>query len=476
MKAERAARRWHRCRQGVARWQRSRFGLPVVIVGLVLLLAGCAAGGPTGWQQLGPSNSDSVILSLAADPFQHELVYAGSSSGTVYRARGDTTGAPITNSVGIPKNTAVSALLPDPGKAGTIFAGTSDGVYVTADYGDLWHAVGTGLPPNDTVDALTFGASSAIFAGTAQHGVYLSSDRGQTWQPMNGGLPAGSDVYVLLWDSASQTLFAGIDGVGLFASTNGGQAWTARTAGLPDKVEVFALAELPSHSFNPSGATLFLGSAQGVYASTDSGQRWSAAGHGIPAGRVLSLATDPNIRGWIYAGTDRTVYRSPDGGKNWSVVAPGLAHPVASIVAIANPATHYVVFAGAGQLVRFPPAEGGGSTLFGNIISWGFIIVLFLLGYYVIRRARRQVLAEQRAPSAIGSAPRDAASGSTAATTTGAATGDVAPGTAALNGHKRPTSSGTSGPPGTRPGGTSGTEPDDNRRRPSDGGDGTPSR
>lgn len=441
-------RRWH------------RLALPLALLTLALLVGGCAPGSQTGWQGLGPTNSDAVIVSLAADPFQSELVYAGGSTGTVYRARGDTTGAPITSSAGIPPNTSISALLPDPHKAGTVYAGTSAGVYVTDDYGDNWRSLGTGLPPNDTLDALAFGAdTSTIFAGSAQHGVYVSHDRGQTWQATNNGLPLASDIYVLLWDSASHTLFAGTDGAGLFASADGGQTWTARTTGLPEKAEVFALVELPSHSLNPNGPTLFLGSAQGLFASTDTGQTWSPSGRGLPAGRVLALANDPTIPSWIYAGTDSTVYRSPDGGKNWSGVAPGLAHPISSIVAIANPATHYVVFAGAGQLVRFPPAPGSGGDIFGNIFTWGFVAVLFLLGYYFIRRTRRQVLAEQaEATGTPGVAPGNA-SGASRGASSPSAPPAASPPTAAMNGHKRPTGSGASGQPrprGPRPDGNSG--------------------
>lgn len=453
--------------------------LAAALIALALLLAGCAGGGQTGWQDLGPSSRDTIILSLAADPFQHELVYAGSSTGTVYRARGDTTGAPITNSVGIPKTTAVSALLPDPHTAGTVYAGTSSGFYVTTDYGDHWRSIGTGLPSNDTVDTLTFGGNATtLFAGTAQHGVYTSADLGRTWHAANAGLPSASDVYVLLWDSASRSLFAGVDGVGLFVSMDGGQSWTARTAGLPAKVEVFALAELPSHSLNPTGPTIFLGGAQGLFASTDGGQRWTAAGQGLPTGRVLSLAVDPNIPGWIYAGTDSTVYRSPDGGQHWNTVAPGLAHQVSSIVAIANPSTHYVVFAGAGQLVRFPPAVGAGNTLFGNIITWGFVLLLFLLGYYVIRRTRRQVLAEQRPLPRAGLEPRDGVSRqSTTVPSDGVPPDvppDVPPRTAAMNGHRRPTgpSNGAAGrarAPDRDPNGTSGGKLDDDGGRPGAG-------
>lgn len=459
MKAKRETWCFHRARREAPR--QARWMLPATLLALVLLLAGCGVGSQTGWQGLGPSNSDTIILSLAADPFQHELIYAGSSTGIVYRARGDTTGAPISNSTGLPKDTSVGALLPDPRKAGTVYAGTSSGFYVTTHYGDHWSALGSGLPQDDTVDALTFGAdSSTLFAGTAQHGVYVSHDLGQTWQATNGGLPAASDIYALLWEPTSQTLYAAVDGVGLYASADGGQTWTARTTGLPAKVEAFALAQLPSHSLNPSGPTLFLGGAQGLFASTDGGQTWSAAGHGLPSGRVLSLATDPNIPGWIYAGTDTTVYRSPDGGRNWSMVAPGLSHQVSSIVAIANPSTHYVVFAGAGELARFPPAPGGSSGIFGTIVTWGFVAVLFLLGYYVIRRTRRQVLADQRAETGVAPGAENTTSG---ATTPGGAPRDAAPPpTAAMNGHKRPTGTGT---------GTSGQS-----RQPHNGSDSDPGR
>jgi photosystem II stability/assembly factor-like uncharacterized protein len=395
-----------------------------LLLGLVLLLAGCGQAG-TGWQSLGPSNGDTV-LSLAADPSQPRLIYAGTSGGVVLRARADSTGQPISGS-GIPAGAAVSALLPDPRTAGMVYAGTSAGVYVTTDYGDHWHARGSGLPANESLDALAFDpGTTALFVGTTEHGVYISHDGGQTWAPDNTGLPTPADIYVLYWDAPSSTLFAGVDGSGLYASTDGGQSWTPRTQGLPAKVEVFAMADLPSHGLNHNGATLFAGSASGLFASSDGGRSWAAAGQGLPAGRILSLAIDPTVPGWMYAGTETSVYRSADGGAHWASVAPGLSHQVSSIVSVPNPATHYVVYAGVGPLVRFPPSARAANDTLGTIVTWGVTLILLGLGWFLLSRTRRQMLAPLQRPSTPvpGQPP--------------ASTAAPAPPAESLNGHKRP--------------------------------------
>lgn len=358
-----------------------------LLCGVILLLAGCS--GPTaGWQPLSHT-SDATFLVLAADPSQKQMVYAGATDGNVYLLHADEPGTPVVAGGGIPKNTAIASLLPDPHTAGLVYAGTSAGLYVTKDSSVHWSARGVGFPAGDSMDALAFGQdASTLFAGSTQHGVYVSHDAGATWQPAGAGLPTHANINALLWDSIGHVIYTAVDGAGIYASADGGQTWTQHTSGISSGINVHSLAELPKSDPTETGPTLFAGTSRGVYTSTDGGQSWSADNTGLPVGQVFSLATDPNIPGWIYAGTMSTVYRSADSGHDWSLVAPGLAHQVSSIAAVPSSASHYVVYAAAGQIVRFPPGNTGGNIT-STILT--VIIVALLIGllYYSSRRAHR---------------------------------------------------------------------------------------
>lgn len=362
----------------------------MALIVCVLLLAGC---GPTGpyWETLNSSQSDTIV-SLAQDPSQIKILYAGANHGVVYRTRTNGISTPI-NGSGLPYSAQTNALLPDPRNPGVVYAATTNGIYVTADDGNNWSHRGTGLPSNDVLTALAFGTNGALLTGTLQHGTYVSTDEGHTWSHADAGLPPSADVNTLFHDPASQMVFAGLDGGGLYATSDNGQTWTQRTGGLPANAHVYVLAETPSKGINANGPTLYTGTNTGLYASVDAGQTWThtGVGQGLPSGSIRALAADPKTPANLYAGIGSTVYSTTDGGRTWAILAPGLTHTVTSLVVAIPPSGKPVIFAGAGQLQRFPAIGGAPNPLLSTIITWGFIILLFGLGFYVIHRARVQL-------------------------------------------------------------------------------------
>jgi photosystem II stability/assembly factor-like uncharacterized protein len=367
--------------------------LGMLVAAAALLLAGCATAVAGQWQTLNTPISQNT-LALAQDPTSTQLIYAGGTGGVVYRAIAGKTLAPVPG-VGIPQRAVVTALAANPAAKGTIYGATSAGLYVSADYGDHWSARGRGFPTDDTMDTLVYApAPHALFAGSTAHGVYVSQDQGQTWQPAGGGLPAGANIDTLFWEEATQSIFASVDGAGVFVSTNGGASWSARDAGLPQ--QTFVLVELADHGLSASGPTLYAGTNKGVYASTDGGQQWSASSAGLPSGRVLALAADSAAQSSLYAGTDTTVYHSSDGGRTWSLLAPGLNHQIASLLVMRDTPGHVIVFAGAGQLARYPPLIQPGVGAGAVILNLIMLAVIVGAGFLIFQRSRRQMRAIER--------------------------------------------------------------------------------
>lgn len=355
-----------------------------VLLALLCLMAGCGSAN-NGWQQL-VAGGDESIVSLAVDPANANLIFAGSSTGAFYRGNGSSLGVPTKSSTGLPKFAPINVILADPSAPDHIFAATNSGLYVSRDVGDTWSPAGTGgFPSGDVMEALSFGANTrTLFAGTEQHGVYASHDAGKTWQQSSAGLP-NAQIYTLLYDSNQHTLYAGLVGNGVYASTDEAATWSQRSSGLPSGDDVFMFLILKDSGLIGNGPTLYAATAKGLYGTTDGGQNWRAAGTGIPSGRVLSLASDPARPGTMYAGTDDAVYQSRDGGQHWSGYVSGLKHQVAAIAVTPGAKGVPEVFAAAGALYRYPPMQGTGNALT-TILP---VVVIAGLLVFVILRQRR---------------------------------------------------------------------------------------
>src|SRR5579859_3558709 len=146
----------HKYPRGIRRvWNVIRSASLFIIA--VFALAACQASSGA-WQGLSAATNgtDVITVSMAADPFVPQLFYGGTSAGQVARMRVESLGA--VPSSGIPTSAAVSAVLPDSAHKGVVLAGTSAGVYISKDFGDTWHTLGSGLSRNDGVDTLAFGA------------------------------------------------------------------------------------------------------------------------------------------------------------------------------------------------------------------------------------------------------------------------------------------------------------------------------
>lgn len=139
-----------------------------------------------------------------------------------------------------------------------LFAGTVDGVYVTANQGESWTLVKNGLTNPWVWSLAVIGAT--VFAGTDGGGVFATINQGQSWAPVNAGL---TNVFVDALAVQGANLAAGTRG-GVMVSANQRQSWTAANRGLK-LTTVTGLGTL--------GATLYAGtSADGAHLSVDQGQ------------------------------------------------------------------------------------------------------------------------------------------------------------------------------------------------------------
>jgi photosystem II stability/assembly factor-like uncharacterized protein len=252
--------------------------------------------GGASWESTTFGLLDDEILCIACAPdfAASELVWCGTSGGGFYRSR-NAAKAWREAGLGLP-DSAVQAIVVSPHFAHdrTLYAGMEDGgLYKSEDGGESWKTVGraTELLP-DAVNSLALPARPAraasvtegdaddatlILAGTSG-GVFWSADGGEHWQPAEGGDFMALDFAA----SADGLVIAGALSDGLMISSDCGKSWSP--------VPIAPAAHAPPLIVAPTSTRLFALDHDGVMAqSVDGGAAWSTLPGGIDEGPVADL-------------------------------------------------------------------------------------------------------------------------------------------------------------------------------------------
>ncbi len=309
--------------KAIGQWSRvGRFGRTSgCALALLIGIAGPSFAGANRWTSSGPADA---VISLAIDPTNPQIVYAGSvQTGLLQTVNG---GRSWRISSGV--SGYVSAIAVDPGTPEIVYAATQDGLLKSTDAGISWDRSlpGLRLPSSATVFSLTIDPAdpSVVYAGS-DVGLFRSADAGLNWTS-NQYFEA---LYVssLLFDPLKPSKLYASDlesdfDYSLFSpvstSTDDGKTWK-KSGTVPGGVNPGAFVIDP---LNPS--TFFAGVANGhqenpagFYKSTDGGATWFLASTDLELSSALVI--DPTNPATLYAGTfDNGVYRSTDGGSTWA--------------------------------------------------------------------------------------------------------------------------------------------------------------
>jgi photosystem II stability/assembly factor-like uncharacterized protein len=234
------------------------------------------------WQARGQGLPEfDSIEALALVPAAHgsPTLYAGTQQHGVYVSRDDGATWKV-DSAGLPAGGNVYALTFDQ-TSGSVYVGFTGGpgVYALASGASTWSSRSSGLPAHADVFAIlplasaggSSSSSETLCAGTS-HGLYASADGGQSWHA--AGLSQTRVLALAADPSHTPALYAGTDD-DVYRSTDGGQTWTPVAASLKHQVAAVALAA----------------DAQGhlvVFAGAGPVVRFPAAP--APAGQLLSIA------------------------------------------------------------------------------------------------------------------------------------------------------------------------------------------
>jgi hypothetical protein len=226
------------------------------------------------WAPLRPGlpPRSSSAYALATDPANPAIVYAGADNG-IYKSRD---GGLNWKASGYLQAVTIYSLAVGPQNSSTFYAADLEfpdldytnpqsRVYATRDDGATWSQIGSlpGISPGAL--AIDPARSSTLYAGTYQ-GFYKSADGGATWSVASSNLDipnlhtgANISVTAVAIDPENHgTLYAGTSGQGIFRSVDGGNRWTPFNSGLTSLV-------ISALSIDRTGTRLHAGTDAGVF-------------------------------------------------------------------------------------------------------------------------------------------------------------------------------------------------------------------
>ena len=251
------------------------------------------AGGDTGlfvsdnggakWERLTAAGALPTIWSLAVDPVDPRVLFAGTRPSGVYRSR-DGGRKWERLSVNIAKEcsigeTFVTGVVVDPDDPRTVWAGVEiDGIFRSRDGGDTWTRVATGLhDPDIHAMAVARSTPKRVLASTNGE-LFTSVDLGDTWEavgiktrwplPYARGLAVKPDDPAVVFAGCGETTTGATGHV--LRTRDWGETWDV--LGLPDRpnATMWGLATHPADGDRIVGFTLF----GEVYVSEDAGDSW----------------------------------------------------------------------------------------------------------------------------------------------------------------------------------------------------------
>ena len=235
---------------------------------------------------------ESILASVWADSNNNNGVYLSTNDGSDWIAADSGLTSSIVTSFAV--------------NSAGILAGTNgSGVFQSTKSGRRWVPLNSGLA-NLAISSLLV-QGDTVFAGSS-NSVFISTNSGTNWNSVDVG---ASGSIILCFALLDAKVFAST-GNGIFRSTDNGLSWEALGQLHGENVS----------SFTVMGKALFANTENRLYRSTDEGATWSPSDSGL-VNPITCLAVGGN---GFFAGTGKSgVYLSTNEGYSWTPVNSGLA-------------------------------------------------------------------------------------------------------------------------------------------------------
>lgn len=300
------------------------------------------------WISLGPNNVGGRVRSIAVDPTNPTIFYAGSVSGGVFKSTN--AGASWSPTDDFAANLAISSIVIDPSNPATVYAATGEGFYnidavrgagvlKSTNGGAAWtlqtaFTGGGGFPYYINDLYLRPDSTGKLYAAT-NNGLFRTTNGGTSWTFLHQGTSARATQIVEhpINRATFYVCYGNFSTDGIYRTTNGGGSFTKLTTGLP--ASGYARIALAISSSNPQVLYAALSSTnyntRGVYRTTNGGTSWDSVA--IPRDALTSathlagqgwynnvLAVDPANPAVVYAG-GVNLYKSINSGASWTMIS-----------------------------------------------------------------------------------------------------------------------------------------------------------
>ncbi|TDJ56240.1 MAG: T9SS type A sorting domain-containing protein [Ignavibacteria bacterium] len=239
------------------------------------------------WVSLGPTpgtyfnygNISSRIVTGAFDPSNPDIIYVGPANGGVWKSTdGGVNWEPLTDNE---LSLAMGSIAIDPTNTNIIYAGTGEATYSGASYygrgllkstnaGNSWVNITSGLPYSTYFSRLKIRPHhpQELIAALGSRGLYRSTNSGVNWTQLVAGRT--DDI---IFSPTGDTAFAVGSGIGLRRSTDGGVTFQSFGSGLISGSRTHF--DLCLSSPNTMYAAVYGSNVVRLFKSNNYGENWS---------------------------------------------------------------------------------------------------------------------------------------------------------------------------------------------------------
>jgi uncharacterized protein (TIGR03437 family) len=306
------------------------------------------------WTLIGPrptgaptsNKTAGRVAAIAIDPRDNNVMYLGAASGGVWKTTDG--GQNWTNLTDDQPSIATGSLALDPLNPDIVYAGTGEqnfsadsyygaGILKSTDGGSTWRNI-VGPFNRQRIGGLSVNArdTKILLAASDANGLYRSTDAGETWTQVLSGAAATSVIFDPLQPNIAWAALGATRGNarnGVYRSVDDGATWTQMTgsggARFPTtsvgRIELAMAPATPDtiYAMVADGSNANFGRLLGIYRTEDAGQSWNRLNTIDPCGTQcwydITIRVHPFENNIIYAG-GVTLMRSMDGGTTWQNV------------------------------------------------------------------------------------------------------------------------------------------------------------
>jgi photosystem II stability/assembly factor-like uncharacterized protein len=284
------------------------------------------------WKRITPTNDPELkgFHSVAIDPRDANVIYVGTHHLPWKTTdAGKTWKRAASKERGMIDDSDIFAIHIDQSNPDTVLMSACSGIYRSRDASETWTKL-QGIPYTSRRTHVIYQHPTkpqVIFAGTTE-GLWVSTDGGKldSWRRMTSQRTVINAVAV--HPDRPERVFLGVDDVGIMISADGGESYEVSNAGFINR-QVRAVVADKAERGRIYAGVIFDRTNGGLFVSEDGGGAWRQSTNGMGARDVYSIYQSDSNPATIYAGTNNGLFRSDDRGRNWALVKKAQVKAVA---------------------------------------------------------------------------------------------------------------------------------------------------